>query len=60
MLLQRVARRLESLWINGALREHLEVIRDMPALRYLYVLLKNFIAASLGVVENAYFLKLQK
>ena len=41
VLLQRVAPRLEFLWIGHALREHLEVIRDMPALRYLFVHLKT-------------------
>ncbi|XP_034246549.1 uncharacterized protein LOC117648253 [Thrips palmi] len=37
VLLQRVAPHVEWLWVDSAVREHLEVIRDMPALRYLYV-----------------------
>ncbi|XP_034245635.1 uncharacterized protein LOC117647803 isoform X2 [Thrips palmi] len=51
-LLKRVAPRVEWLITGNAVREHLEVIRDMPALRCLYVHLRNS-------VENAPDLPLQ-
>ncbi|XP_034251505.1 uncharacterized protein LOC117651533 [Thrips palmi] len=39
VLLQRVAPRVEWLCLSFALREHLDVIHDMPELRFLYVLM---------------------
>ncbi|XP_034245705.1 uncharacterized protein LOC117647842 [Thrips palmi] len=41
VLLKRVAPRVEWLSLEDAVREHLDVIRDMPALRCLYVHLKK-------------------
>ncbi|XP_034237901.1 uncharacterized protein LOC117643255 [Thrips palmi] len=37
LLLERVAPRVQRLWVRKANREHLLVIKDMPELRYLYV-----------------------
>ncbi|XP_034253598.1 uncharacterized protein LOC117652636 isoform X3 [Thrips palmi] len=52
VLLQRVAAHVEWLWVAKAVREHLEVIQDMPGLRFLRVYLLN-------TVENAPGLPLQ-
>ncbi|XP_034246553.1 uncharacterized protein LOC117648254 [Thrips palmi] len=51
-LLQRVAPRVEWLWVGNAVREHLEVIQDMPALRHLSV-------HAIESIENAPGLPLQ-
>ncbi|XP_034245985.1 uncharacterized protein LOC117648012 isoform X6 [Thrips palmi] len=42
VLLKRVAPRVEWLWVKNAVREHLDVVRDMPALRCLYVHLLDY------------------
>ncbi|XP_034245990.1 uncharacterized protein LOC117648012 isoform X11 [Thrips palmi] len=42
VLLQRVAPRVEWLYVGEAVREHLDVVRDMPALRCLYVHLLDY------------------